>query len=96
MCINYIIIGIYTYTSKRRVTMNIMEMSQEELFEVAVKALLKHGNMAEDEIYRAWRVFWGMCINGISAEMVIDGKLGMEWRDGELYFSVNKEGLCKK
>jgi len=76
--------------------MKIEEMSQEELFEVAVKALLKHGDMAEDEIYAACKAFWRMCVDGMTAEMVIEGRLGMEWRDGQLYFSVNKEEICKK
>lgn len=76
--------------------MKIMEMSQEELFEVAVKALLKHGDMTGDEIYTAWKDFWGMCVSGIMVEMLVEGQFGMEWRDNQLYFSVNKEGLCKK
>ena len=76
--------------------MKIGEMTQKELFETAVMALLRHRDMSTDEIYEAWTQFWKMCIDGISVQMVIDGKATMEWKNNKLYLSAIKEGLCKK
>jgi hypothetical protein len=76
--------------------MEIGKMSQQELFEVAVMALLKHRDMTTDEIYEAWGEFWKMCIGGISAQMVVDGKASLEWKDNKLYLCAIKEGLCQK
>jgi hypothetical protein len=76
--------------------MDIMEMSQEELIMEAVKAMLKHREMAEDEIYKAWAAFWEMCVAAVLAQAVIDGTVEMEWKDNKLYFSAIGEGLCKK
>jgi len=69
---------------------NVCEMSDKEIIQRGALALLKDGEMAEPELFKALGEWHKAVVTAILVELVINERIDMHWRDGKLLFGAKQ------